>query len=71
MEKTIRPGQLVTFGNVIYEAKKCTYPERACSKCDLNKRCPDGTFDFVCNEFIYFKYVTTKHFPKTRRCKRV
>lgn len=71
MEKTIiMPGQFVTFENAIYKAKKCKYPEQACSKCDLYRKCPNE-LNFKCGMFVYFKYVETKHFPKTRRCKRV
>lgn len=37
MKKIIKPGQLVTFENAIYKAKKCLDPIEACSKCDLYK----------------------------------
>lgn len=70
MKKTIKPGQLVTFENAIYKAKKCSDPMQACSKCDLFEKCT-YEFNFNCDIFIYFKYVATKNSPKTRRCKRV
>ena len=53
------PGQFVTFENAIYKAKKCTYPERACSKCDLYKKCPNE-LNFKCGMFVYFKLVKQK-----------
>lgn len=60
MEKTIiMPGQFVTFENTLYEAKKCKYPERACSKCDLYRKCPDE-LNFKCGMFVYFKCVARK-----------
>lgn len=71
MEKPIiMPGQFVTFENAIYRAKKCKYPEQACSKCDLYRKCPNE-LDFKCGMFVYFKYITAKNSPKTRRYKRV
>lgn len=69
MKKIIKPGQLVTFENAIYKAKKCLDPIKACSKCDLYRKCTHE-FNFECSLYVYFEYVTTKHFPKTRRCKR-
>lgn len=69
MIKIIRVGQLVTFGDAIYKAEKCLNPEEACFKCDLNKQCAHE-FNIKCAMFVYLKYIGTKHYPKTRRCKR-
>lgn len=64
------PGEFVTFENAIYKAEKCLDIAQTCYKCDLFEKCPHE-LKFECGSFVYFKYITTKHFPKTRRCKRV
>lgn len=64
MKKKIKPGQLVTFENTIYKAKKCLNPIQACSKCDLYEKCTYG-FNFECSIYVYFERIKTKHLPKS------
>lgn len=70
MKKIIKPGQLVTFENAIYKAEKCLDIPQTCYRCDLFEKCP-RELKFLCSSFVYFKHITTKNSPKTRRCKRV
>ncbi len=59
MKKKIKPGQLVTFENAIYKARKCLNPIQVCSKCDLYEKCT-YEFKFKCGIYVYFERITRK-----------
>lgn len=81
MFKIIKPGQLISYDNVIYRCEmESVHPIDTCNKCDLIEKCVG--LSFRCEPNSYFKRVrrerhqkpeqaSTKNLPKTRRCKKL
>ena len=80
--KKLKPGQLISYNNVIYRCceMESVYPFDTCHKCALIEKCVG--LSFRCEPNFYFKrvrrerhqkpeQVSTKNFPKTRKCKRL
>ena len=57
MIKTIKPGQLVTYKNIVYRLKKAPTMLAACMKCDLWDQCPGCKQKFHCGWKTYFKRI--------------
>ena len=55
--KRIEPGQLVTFKNVVYRAKRAQTMTESCIKCDLWEQCPECKHSFYCGWTTYFKRI--------------
>lgn len=82
MYKIIKPGQLISYNNVIYRCceMESVHPFDTCHECALTEKCVG--LPFGCESNSYFKrvrrerhqkpeQVSTKNLPKTRRCKRL
>lgn len=67
MKKKLKPGQLITFENVIYRATKGESMVDTCKKCDLWEQCPECKRNFECDWRIYLKKIVPKQLSKTRR----
>ena len=57
MIKTIKPGQLVTYKNIVYRAKRAQTMTESCMKCDLWELCPGCKQKFYCDWTTYFKRI--------------
>ena len=55
--KRIKPGQLITYKNVVYRAKRAQTMIESCMKCDLWEQCPKCQHGFYCGWTTYFKRI--------------